>query len=244
MLGAGARVVVGMALAGVLVLGVAAMAQVDLDRLRQLERVELQGEPRQVDRAQIEAVVAAHPRGFLALDLDALRGDLVALPWVESVQLRKRWPDTLEVQVIEPLPVARWGGDRLVDRHGEIFGPVDLDEWQFLPALEGEAGRQVSLMHRYLAAAARLADAELEVSGVRESARRAWIIQLEGGGEVLMGRDDDLARLDQLVALMPILRERNPEPLARVDLRYPRGVAVAWQEAPAESAAEAKTVIR
>ncbi|WP_043740630.1 cell division protein FtsQ/DivIB [Thioalkalivibrio nitratireducens] len=231
-----------MALAGVLVLGVAALAQVDLDRLQQLHRVELRGEPRHVDLAQIEAVLTAHPRGFLALDLDAVRGDLLALPWVESVRLRKRWPDTLEVHVAEPLPVARWGADRLVDRHGEIFGPVDLDEWRFLPALEGETGRQVSLMHRYLAAAARLADAELEVSGVRESARRAWTIQLEGGGEVLMGRDDDLARLDQLVALIPILRERNPEPLARVDLRYPRGVAVAWQVPPAAGATE--TVIR
>jgi cell division protein FtsQ len=47
-----------------------------------------------------------------------------------------------------------------------------------------------------------------------------------------MGRDGDLTRLDQLLPVMPVLRERNPAPLARVDMRYARGMAVAWQPLP------------
>jgi cell division protein FtsQ len=226
------RVAAGMTLAGLLVLGAGALARIDPGSLWQIERVELQGGTGHVSTDQVAAALAGRARGFFVLDLEALHVEVAALPWVESAQLRKRWPDVLEVRITEPVPVARWGDDRLVDRHGEIFGPVDLAEWDFLPALEGARGRQVQLMYRYLDAAARLADAGLGVTGVRESARRAWSIQLEGGGEVLMGRDPDLARLDQLVALMPILRDREPGPLARVDLRYPRGVAVAWQAPP------------
>ncbi len=235
----GLRLLAGMALAGVLVLAAGLLARVDLSHQLQLDRVVLQGDLRQFDAEQVDRVLAGRARGFFALDLDAVHRDLIALPWVASVQLRRRWPDTLEVHITEPVPVARWGQDRLVDRHGAIFGPVDLAAWDFLPALQGGYGRQVQLMERYLEVAARLADAGLGVSGLREGTRRAWSIQLEAGGEILMGRDPDLTRLDQLVALMPLLREQYPQTLARVDLRYPRGLAVAWQTASAAEANEA-----
>ena len=236
------RVAAGMVLAGALVLSAGLIARMDLDTLLQLERVELQGDIRQLQAHEIESVLAGHARGFFVMDLERAREELAGLPWVHSVRLRKRWPDTLEVTIAEPVPVARWGGDHLVDRHGGVFGPVDVTSWDFLPALEGGAGRQVELMHRYLEVSARLADVGLSVAGVRESARRAWTIRLEDGGEILMGRDSDLSRLDQLVPLMPVLRERNPEPLARVDLRYARGAAVAWQTAA--GGAETEAIIR
>jgi len=237
-LGVGLRLAAGMVLAAVLVLTAGLLARMDLDSLLRLERVQVVGDLRHQPADEIEAVLAGHLRGFFVLDLDEVHRDLVALPWVESVRLRKRWPDTLEVTITEPVPVARWGGERLVDRHGEIFGPVDLGAWDFLPALEGGTGRQVQLMHRYLEVSARLADVGLAVSGVSENPRQAWTIHLDDGGQILMGRDGDLARLDQLVPLMPVLREHDTAPLARVDLRYPRGAAVVWQTAAAPAETE------
>jgi cell division protein FtsQ len=232
-LGVGLRLATGMVLAGVLVLTAGLLARMDLDSLLRLEQVQLVGDLQHLRADEVDAVLALHGRGLFVLDLEEVRRELLALPWVESVRLRKRWPDTLEVKITEPMPVARWGDDRLIDRHGEIFGPVDLAAWDFLPALEGENGRQVKLMHRYLDASARLADVGLGVSGVTENARQSWRINLDDGGEILMGRDGDLARLDQLVPLMPILRERHSGALTRVDLRYTHGVAVAWQAASA-----------
>lgn len=240
-LGAGVRIAAGMALAGMLVLTAGLVARMDLDTLLKLDRLDLQSDLRQLREEDIASVLADHARGFFVIDLDRARSELAELPWVESVRLRKRWPDTLEIEITEPVPVARWGEDHLVDRHGGIFGPVDLVAWEFLPALEGGAGRQVELMHRYLEVSARLADVGLGVSGVSENARRAWTIRLDDGGEILMGRDGDLSRLEQLVPLIPVLRERNPEPLARVDLRYTRGAAVAWQMASGKAATEAIT---
>jgi cell division protein FtsQ len=232
-LGVGLRLAAGMGLAGLLVLTAGLLARMDLDTLLRIERLQLVGDLRHLHADEVEAVLAGHARGFFVLDLERLRRELEALPWVKTAQLRKRWPDTLEVNITEPMPVARWGEDLLVDRHGELFGPVDPAAWEFLPALEGENGRQVKLMHRYLEVSARLADVGLGVSGVRETARHAWSIRLDQGGEILMGRDADIGRLDQLMSLMPVLRETNPQPLARVDLRYARGAAVVWQTASA-----------
>lgn len=223
------RLLVGAALAVALVTAATAVARLDLDALHPVEHIEMRGDLRHLNPDEVRQLMQAQAQGYFSADLRDLQDALLQLPWVERAQLRRRWPDTLEVWLEEPVPVARWGEDRLVDRRGQIFGPVDQLAWTFLPALQGEAGRQVELMHRYLDASARLADAGLEVTGIEETARQAWQIHLAEGGKVLMGRDADLARLDQLVALLPIVRQRNPEPLARVDLRYPRGLAVAWQ---------------
>ena len=53
-------------------------------------------------------------RGFFAVDLEAAQTAVAHLPWVERAEVRKRWPDVLEVQVIEHMPFARWGADRLL----------------------------------------------------------------------------------------------------------------------------------
>jgi cell division protein FtsQ len=149
-LAVGLRLVAGMGMAAALVVTAGWLARVDLDDLLELNQVRLAGDLRHVQLDDVEAVLAGRARGFFVLDLEAARRDLEALPWVETARLRKRWPDSLEVTITEPIPVARWGDDSLVDRHGEIFGPVNLQEWDFLPALEGESGRQVELMYRYL----------------------------------------------------------------------------------------------
>lgn len=46
---------------------------------------------------------------------------IARLPWVESAQVRKRWPDVLEVHVTEHKPFARWGADRMLSEQGRLF---------------------------------------------------------------------------------------------------------------------------
>jgi hypothetical protein len=69
----------------------------------------VQGEFRHVGMEEIRAAVLPRlGRGFFALNLDSVQQAVAALPWVESVEARKRWPDTLQLRVIERQPFARW----------------------------------------------------------------------------------------------------------------------------------------
>jgi cell division protein FtsQ len=237
---AGARVLAGMGIAVVLVLGVLAWAHFDLAVRLPVEHIEVVGGTRHVDIEAVQALVGSHAPGFFGADLDRLREALEARPWVAAVRLRRRWPDTLVMRIIEPVPVARWGENQLVDRHGQLFGPVAPDGWEDLPALRGKDGRQVELMKRYLEVSARLADAGFEVVGLEEGARHDWTIHLADQVQVLMGRNADLARLGRLVRAAPAIREQRDAPLARIDMRYPHGLAVAWANNPDEASGSSR----
>ena len=51
--------------------------------------------------------------------------------------------------------------------------------------------------------------------------------------ELVVGRDDALPRLARFARLMPALVVDEPRRLARADLRYTNGFALAWQSAEA-----------
>jgi len=240
MAGPGLRLMSGMGLAAVLVLGALAWLQFDPDAWLPIEHVEVTGNPQHADVAAVHEMVRTHAPGFIGVELERLRVALEGQPWVDAVRLRRQWPDTLVVEIHEPVPVAQWGEDHLVDRHGRLFGPVALDDWEGLPALAGTDGRQVVLMHRYLEVSARLADAGLEVAGLEEGERHDWTIHLADGVRVLMGRDADLARLGQLVRAAPAIRDYREAPVERIDLRYPHGLAVAWADAADDGAGNAR----
>ena len=87
-----------------------------------LKKLRISGEFIQVsDQALREAVKDDAGIGFFAVDLDRLRDRVEALPWVARAEVRKQWPDTLLIRVIERKAVARWGEDRLLSADGEIF---------------------------------------------------------------------------------------------------------------------------
>ena len=85
-------------------------------------RLAVRAEFDHVSAEQIRA--AAGPRlgkGFFAMQLDEVRDAVARLPWVERVEARKRWPDTVELVVYEQQPYAHWSEGRLVNRAGRLF---------------------------------------------------------------------------------------------------------------------------
>ncbi|WP_082829684.1 cell division protein FtsQ/DivIB [Ectothiorhodospira sp. BSL-9] len=197
--------------------------------------VVIEGDFQYLDRQAIsETLVPYVSGGFFSLDLRPVERAVEAMPWVHGVSVRREWPDRLVVRVDEQVPVARWGETALLNQYGELFHPPMESQPEGLPALWGRAGRERPLMERYLAVQARLADVGLEVEGLKEDARRSWVIHLQDGSQVVMGRGMDTDRLDRLVRMYPRLTEHRDEPIKRIDMRYTNGIAVAWGE-PAEA---------
>ena len=191
------------------------------------------GEFRQVSDLRVRSVVLPRvQRGFFAVDLDRLRAELGALPWVKSVEVRKRWPDRLEVSIVEYRPLARWGeGGRMLSEHGELF-PAPKGLGRQLPLFVGpEAGAGEMIAFHALARPLFLGSG-LQVREVRLSARGSWSLLLSDGTAVEVGRNDVEHRLQRFSHLLPRLPAGEPRRLARADLRYTNGFALVWGPTP------------
>ncbi|HVJ61029.1 MAG TPA: cell division protein FtsQ/DivIB, partial [Burkholderiaceae bacterium] len=167
-------------------------------------------------------------KGFFAIDLAEVRTAVAALPWVERVEVRKRWPDVLDITVAEHRAFARWGDDRLLSDHGELFRAPGGDDLQGLPELHGPDERIADVVAFHADALRTLGGTGLQVQGARLSARGSWSIVLGDGARVMVGRSPQpKERLERLVRVLPqLLTERRP--FERIDLRYTNGFAVFW----------------
>jgi cell division protein FtsQ len=198
-----------------------------------LTRLRIEGELKRVDAAQLRAAVLPYARrGFFAARLGDAQAAVEKLPWVERAEVRKRWPDTLEVSVVEHKPFARWGDDRLLSEAGSLFPlprglPVDA-----LPRLGGPDDRTQEVVALYNESERLFKPLGLDVRDLEMDARGSWSLRLGNGTDVVIGRDDARPRLLRFARMLPQLLSGQPRPLARADLRYTNGFALSWGEKP------------
>lgn len=179
-------------------------------------------------RAQIEAATQGRVAGnFFAVELAEVRAGLESLPWVRRAVVRRVWPDRLEAALEEHVALARWADNGLVNRHGERFAGAS---GAALPLFSGPAGSEAELTERYRRFRGILEPLGAAPVRVIVSARRAWLLQLDDGLTIVLGRDaagDPVeARLARLVAAYPETLGRMTRKAAHVDLRYPNGFAL------------------
>ena len=190
-----------------------------------VREVEVTAPLQHTTRAEVEAAVQSAVRGnFFAVSPDAVRDALEALPWVRRASVRRVWPDRLAITLQEHRALARWGDEGLVNWQGELFpGRTDAR----LPLFVGPAGTSRQVTEQY----ARFGEVLAPLGAIERvvlSARYAWQVRLEGGLDLLLGRDAAAAeeRLRRFVEVYPLAREAVPGRHAYDDLRYPNGFAL------------------
>jgi cell division protein FtsQ len=192
-------------------------------------QVVIVGALKRANPAHLEAVIREELRGtFFTLSLREARASLQSVPWVKSAELRRQWPNRLQIALTEHEPLARWTEGALVDAQGEVFSAEFTGD---LPQFAGPDDNAVLVAARFREYGSALAARSLTISELRLSPRGGW--QLRTGGAaalaIELGRDEPGDRLSRFVAYYP----RTVAALARagsridyVDLRYRNGFAV------------------
>jgi cell division protein FtsQ len=196
-----------------------------------LKRIVVDGSLERVERREIIDALQGRVRGtFFTVDLESVRSLLEGIPWVRRAELRRRWPDCLEVRIEEQVALARWGQGKktqLVNPQGELFRGQSDD---VLTVLGGPAGTENEVARRFLAFRDLLAPIGLEPRQVLLSSRMAWQLKLSNGVTVQLGRDSDRDRVEdrlaRFVSAFPQTLAGLRQRVDYVDLRYPNGFAV------------------
>jgi len=196
-------------------------------------QLKIDAEFRRVNADQVRAAAAPQlARGFFAVDLGAVRNAIEQVPWVERAEVRKHWPDLLEVRLVEREAVAVWRDHRLVSRSGTLFAVPGNTAPEGLPSLSGPDARVAEVLDFHGRINVALRGSGLQASGLSLSDRGGWTAQLASGAELVIGREQPEQRFARFVAALPRLEPGALAQLVRADLRYANGFAVRLQAAP------------
>ncbi|HEV2681644.1 MAG TPA: cell division protein FtsQ/DivIB [Rhodanobacter sp.] len=198
----------------------------------------VQAEFKHVSADEIRAAVRPRlGKGFFALDLDAVQKAVAALPWVESAEARKRWPDTLQLRIYERQPFARWNDKQLISRQGLVFDAPGANGISALPDLRGPDARLAEVVSFYAETQKAFAGTHLQINGVALTERGSWSVSTANGAQIVIGdRDQAGRRLHRFLDVYPQLIADHADGFAYADLRYTNGFAVRWPQAAAANA--------
>ncbi len=196
-----------------------------------VRRVMVSGDLREVSRERLtESVNRSLQGGFLWVDLQQIRAAVESLPWVYRANIKRHWPSSLEIQVVEQLPIARWGDEGYLNHAGELFAPDVMAVDDGLPRLAGPRGSEAQLMQHYKQIQDGLQSLGLQVAQLSMDSRGSLRARLVSGSELVFGHGDISGKLQRFARVFQAQLASRVAQLRSVDLRYSHGVAVAWSE--------------
>ena len=191
-----------------------------------LNSVRITGQFTHLNQAPIERELSKHivGSGFFSVDLRRLHQQVIALPWVAEASIRRVWPDALDIQITEQVPVARWQTTKpahWVNAAGELFRP-DHQLSLKLPVLFGAAEHVPAMMALYQQIQPAIAGLGLSLQQLHLNALGEWQFQFQQGLTLMLGRRQPLQRWRDFTHIYPQLSGE----LRRIDMRYEQGFAL------------------
>ena len=139
----------------------------------------------------LQALALGSGAPILAIDLEAARARIQALPWVRQASVRRVLPDTIVVEIVERRPLALWQHDKkfaLIDEEGQAILRDDVARFSDLMVVVGEdAAPNATALVRMLATEPELM--RRVKAAVRVGGRR-WNVHLEQGIDVKLPEQD------------------------------------------------------
>jgi cell division protein FtsQ len=192
--------------------------------------IRMAGATRHLDKTALAQTLAEGLSSpLLQLDLKQIQDQLIGNPWVHRASVRRQWPPSLEVQLEEEVPVARWGDKGLLNHQGDIFWPELKPKYRVLPRLNGPAHETVRIMQQFHDLNRMFSNDGLRLIGLTLETRGAWTLELDNGIRIVAGREQLVPRLRRFLSIYRLSLADKAEQIEQIDIRYTNGVAVSWR---------------
>lgn len=185
-----------------------------------IAEVHLSGNQRTGAATIMAALGLKRGQSIFGIDLPDARLRLLQLPWVAEAEVKRHYPDDLDVTIVEKLPYARWqspdGRLFVVERAGGLITDQNLGAFARLPLLLGEGAPQVAAP--FIDAVAQHRAIVARTAAYQYQSGRRWNLLLDDGVVVKLpetGWQKQLSALDHLIIDEGVL-ERD---VTEIDLR-------------------------
>ncbi len=194
-----------------------------------LSNLVLQGELTHVEPKEVQSAFSSleHIGTFISQDVDELQDVLLRLPWVARVSIRKQWPDTIKVYLVEHEAQAIWNGISMLNMEGNVFDAEIAELKSEKIKLYGPEGSHKEVLQAWQKIQELLIPIDLTVSSVLLNDRRAWQVILNSGIRLELGKEALIERTMRFVTLYQKLISTSQR-ISHIDLRYDTGAAIGW----------------
>jgi cell division protein FtsQ len=168
--------------------------------------------------------------GYFSIDREAIVKKITDMEWVKGAHVRRVWPDTIVVSLIEQTPVAVWNKTKFLNKTGEIFQPEISTLIESLPLLSGIDSRS-----KFVLAQNENINDSIEVFGVSVQQldlfeHGSWKVLLSNGISVKAGNKLPAKEMNKALGVLVSIQAELLNHVRAIDLRYPNGVSVIWKD--------------
>ena len=196
----------------------------------QIKHLTVLGNPKYTDEKAITAAIKkADLSSFFELNVKQVQHLVQELPWVATVSVRKQWPDTIQVYVVEHQAVAHWNSDLLINQSGDAFEAKSDKLSATLPQLYGPEGSEKEAWVAFKQFDEMLKVNALTLTSLALSERFSWQLWLDNGVRLNLGRKDKAKRVQRFIDVYSRIEQRADAQIDAIDLRYDTGLAVSYK---------------
>jgi cell division protein FtsQ len=184
---------------------------------------------RHLDRLQIQLLLlplVSH--GFFTLNLPLIRDRVQQFSWVENVNIKRSWPDTIKIMIYERSALALWNNNSLLSSTGKIFFADDMSTSKDLPEFIGPNDASNTMLAVFNKFSALLSTQQLHIQQLRMSPDELYQLTLSNGIILKLGHSNILAHLKRFLRFYPQLKKQQAA-IEYIDLRYNNGMAIKWK---------------
>ncbi|QIQ20974.1 FtsQ-type POTRA domain-containing protein [Zophobihabitans entericus] len=188
---------------------------------------------------------------FIGQDVNTIQQEVLRIPWIKQVSVRKQWPDKLILNIVEYKPTMYWNDVFLLDEHATVFSlPAERTQELILPALHGPEGKEVLVLDEYRKLNDILKNNQLKnglvlvITTISANERYSWQLMVKqcisgNSGDAMLCNDDENIKLvlgrekieerfKRFIELYPEIQAKTAENerIVAVDLRYNNGISV------------------
>lgn len=199
----------------------------------------VEGDMTPAERERIQSALSGvGVAGILSTDLGDFEQILEAMGWARGVDIRRKWPNKLVVNIRKENPVAKWGVDAYLAADGSVLSLPN--QYPNLPTLRSSVSNPHQSMQVYRLLQQFASRQALRIMDLSESAEGEWVVEFANGLALHLGASEINDRMSRFLrAYDSVLREKTAI-IDYVDARYPSGIAVKFIQEPQSSVVDVK----
>ena len=181
---------------------------------------------KQLSEAEVHNIIRPHlGRSFWEIPLDKIQAELVRMDWVESAEVRRKWPDQLYIAISEQKPVARWNKDGLINGLGKVFFPSDLNGFDDYVQLEGQLAQSPYILEKFVWLQTQFDTIDKVIAHLTLQ-NDVWRIKLLNGTSVVVDTEHFRAKIERFIRAYPKVDKTLRKSAQSYDLRYSNGFII------------------